>query len=129
MKKFVTADDVASLVKSIQHGRFFSLVFDRALPKCEACGAKSKKWLAGKPTVCPKCGGVISYEREALAQTGVANPKDSAIKPKGVGETFAQKMAKGIVGFYDAKAMGYRECRAENVKVLKFGGDEYYVVK
>ena len=128
MKKFITRDEVADLIGSVQHGQFFSLVFDRALPKCNSCGAKSKSWLTSKPQTCPHCGGVVSYVREALAQTGVAHPQDKTIAPKGVGETFAQKRAKGLIGFYDPIAKGYRECRAENIRSVKCNGDEYVVV-
>jgi len=128
MKKCITKEEVVDLISSIQHGKFFSLVFDRALPKCDSCGAKNKSWLIGKPVVCPHCGGTISYVREALAQTGVAHPQDKSIAPKGVGETFAQKKAKGLIGFYDPIAKGYRTCRAENVKAVKCNGTEYTVV-
>ena len=128
MMKFITKEDVAGLISSVQHGQFFSLVFDRALPKCVSCGAKSKSWLASRPQTCPHCGGVVSYVREALAQTGVAHPQDKSIAPKGVGETFAQKRAKGLIGFYDPVAKGYRECRVENVKSVKCDGNEYIVV-
>ena len=128
MMKFITRDKVADLIGSVQHGQFFSLIFERALPKCNSCGEKSKAWLASKPQVCPHCGGVVSYVREALAQTGVAHPQNKAITPKGVGETFAQKRAKGLIGFYDPVAKGYRECRAENIRSVKCNGDEYVVV-
>ena len=129
MMKFITRDEVASLIScSVQHGQFFSLIFDRALPKCDSCGSKSKAWLASRPQTCPHCGGVVSYVREALAQTGVAHPQDKTIAPKGVGETFAQKRAKGLIGFYDPIAKGYRECRAENIRSVKCNGDEYVVV-
>lgn len=127
--QYVTAEKIGRLIANVKHGQFFSLVFERAEPKCLGCGKKSKKWLATKPVVCPHCGGLISYEREALAQTGVYRPANKAIAPKGVGETFAQKRAKGIVGFYDAQVGGYREARLENIKRLKCDGVEYGVLQ
>lgn len=129
MKKIVTSQQLDSLIQGIKHGKFFSLVFERALPKCLSCGAKSKKWLGSKPTVCPHCGGIVSYEREALAQTGVCHPADKSITPKGVGETFQQKRQKGLVGFYDPVAKGYRECYLVNIKRLVYDGNEYEIVK
>lgn len=127
--KYVTSSEIASLIRSIQHGKFFSLTFDRALPKCESCGAKSKKWLATRPEICPKCGGLISYEREALAQTGVHNPANKSIAPKGIGTTFAERRSSGIVGFYDAQEKAYRECRLENIKRVKVNSEEYVTIK
>ena len=129
MKHIVTKEQIENIIFGIQHGKFFSLVFDRALPKCEACGRKNKNWLATRPETCPHCGGKISYERESLCQTGVHNPKDKSIAPKGTGETFVQKRAKGLAGFYDPKIQGYRECRLENIKRLVFDGEEYYAVE
>lgn len=105
------------------------MTFERTLPKCTSCGRTSKKWVASHPAVCPYCGGAISYEREALAQTGVHNPKDKSIAPKGVGETFAERRTKGIFGFYDSQAQGYRECHLDKILKIAFDGNEYIVVK
>ena len=123
--KIVTAEQIGTLISNIQHGKLFSLVFDRALPKCECCGRKSKKWLADRPETCPHCGGKVSYERRSLAQTGVHNPSDKSIAPKGTGETFAQKREKGLIGFYDPQAKGYRECHLDSIKRVVVDGEEY----
>ena len=127
--KYVTPDEMMNLIKHITHGRLFSIQFNRALPKCEKCGCKSKKWIATHPETCPKCGGKISYDRWATAQTGVHNPQDKSIAPKGVGETFAERRARGIIGFYDINARGYRECRLENIKRVAVDGEEYVPVR
>ena len=127
--KYVTPTQIGEIIASLTHGRFFSLFFRRVQPKCPNCGRKDTKWIDTKPVLCPHCGTPISYEREAICQTGVHNPKDKSIAPKGVGETFAEKREKGLIGFYDSKTMGYRTCRLENILKLKCDGEEYVPIR
>lgn len=126
--KTISRTELEAVINGIRHGKFFSMVFVRAEPKCVACNKKSKKWLTERPAICPHCGGLVSYERETLAQTGVHNPSNNAIAPKGVGASFASRRSNGIFGFYDAQIKNYRECRIDNIRKLKFDGEEYAVV-
>ncbi|NCA86986.1 MAG: hypothetical protein EOM83_15725 [Clostridia bacterium] len=126
--KTINRAELEVVINNIHHGRFFSLVFARAEPKCLSCNKKSKKWLLERPAVCPHCGGLVSYEREALAQTGVHNPSNTAIAPKGTGECFASRRHRGIFGFYDSQIKSYRECHVDNIRKLKLEGEEYVVM-
>ena len=132
MAKFITPSEVVSLVKSVKHGQFFSMVFRRVAPKCTACGKSNKKWWGF--THCPECGAPLSFERETLAQTGVHNPSNTDITPKGVGETAQEALACGRIKYFDPQVQnpngtlgGYRQCAAVNVLKLKVGGEEYIV--
>ena len=129
MKKLVTFEQLEAIIDSIKRGKFLNIYFERVWPKCTDCGKKDKEWVKTKPIVCPYCGGLISYERKAQAQLGVHNPKDVSIRPKGVGESFAEKRAKGLIGFYDTQLCQYRECHVDKIMRLAVDGDEYFPVK
>lgn len=126
-RKFISEEQLGKLVDSIPHGKFFSLYFARVAPKCLKCGKKSELWTITRQKRC-ECGGTISYDREAIAQTGVFNPSDPSIAPKGIGESFEEKRKKGLFGFYDSQLKQYRTCRLSHVIRIATNGTEYFVV-
>ena len=134
MPKFITPAEVKSLVKSVKHGQFFSMVFDRVAPKCTACGKSNKRWHS--LTHCPECGAPLSFERETLAQLGVHNPSNTDVTPKGTGESAQEALDDGRVKYFDPQIDNhngthgaYRQCAIENIKRLKVNGEEYIVTK
>lgn len=131
-RKFVTKEAVLALVRSVQSGEFYSMIFERVAPKCPVCGKSDKKW-AGLEK-CPHCGAVLSKERETLAQNGVAHPTHCE-EPKGVGESAKDAALLGRIKYFDPKVVNadgtlgnYRQCYAKNVKRLKIRGTEYVVL-
>ncbi len=128
-RQIINLEQMDELLHSIKRGKMFSIYFRRATPKCLKCGAKEKSWLTTEPQYCPHCGGEIAYVRRSTVQTGVYNPSDKSIKPKGVGETFEEKRKKGLLGYYDIEAKGYRTCRLENIMRVVVDETEYYLFK
>ena len=131
-QKVISPEQVAGIIDDIKRGQFFTMVFNRVAPKCTACGESNKKWQGLLD--CPKCGARLSYVRETIAQTGVSNPHNESIKPKGTGESAKEAKLDGRIKFYDMNAInpdgtkgGYRQCRAEMVREIKTNGIEYVI--
>ena len=125
-KKFITANEVKSLIENVKKGQFFSMHFERVSPKCE-------KWV-GLET-CPICGNALSFERETLAQRGVENPHNPADKPNGNGISAKEAMAMDWVKYYDVNAVnndgskgGYRSCKVDKIKRITIDKVEHYVI-
>jgi hypothetical protein len=72
-------------------------------------------------------------EREAVAQLHVFNPRNTALTPKGTGESAATALEMGRLKYYEAhhKEVGggvYRQCALERVVSLNVKGVTYQVL-
>ena len=65
--------------------------------------------------------------RRALAITGVHNPKNEDIKPRGTGETSREALLKGRFKFYDALKAEYRQARFSGIISISYGGITYII--
>ena len=127
--RIIHLSDVKPLIESIQHGKFFSMFFERVAPKCTHCQKSNKKWKG--LTHCPVCGSPLSLERETIAQLGVSNPRDTSIAPKGTGISAREALdEQNVVKYYDTNAGdngGYRSARIENIRRITYAGNDYIV--
>ena len=132
--RYISKEELKDIIHKIPNGQFFSLFFVRVAPKCESCGRSNKKWQG--MTICPKCGGVLSLDRETLAQKGVSNP-GGCPAPTGDGVSAEEAEARwDNFKFYDRNARnpdgtigGYRQAKFSNILRLKYNGEDYIVVK
>ena len=68
-----------------------------------------------------------------MAQTGVANPRNEDITPKGTGISGKEALdTLGVLKYYEYNGEGgegaYRSCRVENILRLSYHGTDYFVV-
>ena len=128
---FIHLADVKPIIENIQRGKFFSMFFERVAPKCTSCGKSNKKWKEQGLTHCPICGNPLSFERETIAQLGIANPRDISITPKGTGISAKEALdEQNLVKYYDTRADGkggYRSTRIENTRRITYEGNDYFV--
>ena len=134
-RRFINASDVIALIQKVTKGQLISMSFKRVAPKCLNCGKSDKKWAKEGLTRCPHCGGELSFERETLAQFGVAHPSNTAITPKGIGESAQEAFKDNRIKFFDMNVLdengnrgGYRQCRVENVHRMTIDHVDYYVL-
>lgn len=106
-KKVITRNELDAVINGIRHGRLFRLVFKRKYPYF-------------------KCGEYVTHA-DVTAQLGVSHPFKTELTPKGVGKTFAERRADGLLGYYDMKQKAYRECLINNILMIVYGGTKYIV--
>ena len=85
-------------------GHFFGATFIRKQPKCQGCGKRFKAEKVEGVSVCPKCGGELSFVRKTAGLLGVKKPTSGATVPgqgQYKGESFEEALAKGRVKYYD----------------------------
>ena len=131
--KYIDKEQLKAIIHAIPDGKFFSLFFVRVAPKCTSCGRSNKRWQG--LTICPKCGGALSLDRETLAQKGVFNPGGCAAPTgDGVSAEEAERLYD-CFKFYDRNAHntdgtvgGYRQAKYDNILRLKVDGVDYVVV-
>lgn len=106
-EKIITRNELDAVINSICHGRLFRLVFRRKNPYFNR--------------------GKYVTHADVMAQLGVSHPCRTEITPKGVGKTFAERRADGLLGYYDMKQKAYRECIFDNILMVVYGGIKYIV--
>lgn len=72
-------------------------------------------------------------EREAVAQLHVSNPRNTALTPKGTGESAATALEMGRLKYYEAhhkevEGGAYRQCALERLISLTIKGVTYQVL-
>lgn len=72
-------------------------------------------------------------DRSATAQLHVSNPRNTAITPKGTGESAQEALKCGRIKFYEPHHPGdmegvYRQCKISRVKSMKIRGVVYKVI-
>ena len=119
-------------------GHFFGATFIRKQPKCLDCGRRFKPEKVEGASVCPKCGGNLSFIRKTAGLLGVKKPTSGATVPgKGQykGESFEEALAKGRVKYYDPNVEqkngkgDYRQFCLDLVIELVINHIKYKVVK
>ena len=102
---FITEEGVVRLVNSIHTAEFISLRY-------------------------VKKDGTV---RDAVGQLHVSNPRNTAVTPKGNGESATQALSKGRVKYYEThhkeeKTGVYRQCAVERLIYIKVRGVTYNVI-